>query len=395
MHGACGVETRARAHGGDCRTAVVLVGEYELRKGGVDDDDDDDDVGGRGAKRVGGTSVFGVRFARTHDDDDGDGDDRDDDGGGARSVIFERLGRVECSSAVFEAKWSPRGETDDRAVVADAAGGLSLIRVVDDDSAPTVRVEHVLRVGDVGGDGLGMVTCVDWSASGAFAASASDGSFRLLCEREGGIDVVETFEGAHDLEMWAIAFDRTRRDVVYTGADDCALKVWDARDATRASATNRKTHGAGVTCVVPSPHDDHIIATGSYDDYVRLWDCRRIATPLSECNVGGGAWRARWHRSRRALACAAMGGGAVLLDAANDALTAVYTYDDHESIVYGADWVSAPNDTKNNNNSSGNEEERGEDENNHDDDVLVTCSFYDNDVRCWKPPRRTTTTTTT
>ena len=352
-HGACGVETRARTHGGDCRTAVVLVGEYELRKGGDDDDDDD--------------------------------------GGGARGVIFERLGRVECSSAVFEAKWSPRGETDDRAVVADAAGGLSLIRVVDDDSAPTVRVEHVLRVRDVGGDGLGMVTCVDWSASGAFAASASDGSFRLLCEREGGIDVVETFERAHDLEMWAIAFDRTRRDVVYTGADDCALKVWDARDAGRASATNRKTHGAGVTCVAPSPHDDHIIATGSYDDYVRLWDCRRIATPLSECNVGGGAWRARWHRSRRALACAAMGGGAALLDAANDALTAVYTYDDHESIVYGADWVSVPNDNENNNNSSRNGEEG--DKNKHDDDdVLVTCSFYDNDVRCWKPPRRATTT---
>ena len=33
---------------------------------------------------------------------------------------------------------------------------------------------------------------------------------------------------------------------------------------------NRKAHGAGVTCVAPSPHDPWCVATGSYDVPGRL-----------------------------------------------------------------------------------------------------------------------------
>ena len=177
---------------------------------------------------------------------------------------------------------------------------------------------------------------------------------------------MDTVEGAHDLEMWAIAFDATRADVLYTGADDCAFKAWDLRDASRAQMVNRKTHCAGVTCVVPSPRDENTVVTGSYDDHVRLWDVRSMKSPVSELNVGGGAWRCRWHPTRNALACAAMGGGAVLVDVddASGALKEVFTYDEHESIVYGADWVQLDGDDDSS-------------------DVLVTCSFYDKSVRCW------------
>ena len=47
---------------------------------------------------------------------------------------------------------------------------------------------------------------------------------------------------------------------------------------------------------------DTIVATGSYDDHVRLWDVRALKSPVSELNVGGGAWPCRWHPTRRALA---------------------------------------------------------------------------------------------
>ena len=47
---------------------------------------------------------------------------------------------------------------------------------------------------------------------------------------------------------------------------------------------------------------DTIVATGSYDDHVRLWDVRALKSPASELNVGGGAWPCRWHQTRRALA---------------------------------------------------------------------------------------------
>ena len=51
---------------------------------------------------------------------------------------------------------------------------------------------------------------------------------------------------------------------------------------------------------------DTIVATGSYDDHVRLWDVRALKSPASELNVGGAAWPCRWHpdetqRSRRAM----------------------------------------------------------------------------------------------
>ena len=66
------------------------------------------------------------------------------------------------------------------------------------------------------------------------------------------------------------------------------------------------------------------------------------------------------------MAGSPMGGGAVLVDVddASGALKEVFTYDEHESIVYGADWVQLDGDDDSS-------------------DVLVTCSFYDKSVRCW------------
>ena len=107
---------------------------------------------------------------------------------------------------------------------------------------------------------------------------------------------------------------------IFTGADDAAFKGWDLRaglDRSPPAFVNSRTHGAGVTCVAPSPHDPHVVATGSYDDKVRLWDCRGIRRPTETCDgvdCGGGTWRLRWHPERRAMACAAMGGGVAIVD---------------------------------------------------------------------------------
>lgn len=349
-HGACGVESR-RARGG-ARRGVVLVTEYEHEAS-------------RG-RRVGGARAYGVERAT------------DDDGGAV--VRARQVGRYadddasNAIGAVFEARWSAREGDWNRCAFADADGFLTLARAEDvegsresdgEDAGWRIEFQTLAKV-HCGGGGLGMATCLDWRSDGALAASAADGSFRVMHEDASAIEIVDTVEGAHDLEMWAIAFDATRADVLYTGADDCAFKAWDLRDASRAQMVNRKTHCAGVTCVVPSPRDENTVVTGSYDDHVRLWDVRSMKSPVSELNVGGGAWRCRWHPTRNALACAAMGGGAVLVDVddASGALKEVFTYDEHESIVYGADWVQLDGDDDSS-------------------DVLVTCSFYDKSVRCW------------
>ena len=343
-HGACGVETRRDGDGADAdgRRAMALVVEYEM-----------DETRG---VRVGGARAYALERRR------GEGHE----GSGGEVTVTElgrcgsETGTMDGIGAIFEARWSPRSGDFERCAFAGADGYVTVARVRETESGDGVEFSELGRV-HVGGEGLGMATCLDWRADGAMCASAADGSFRVMREDCSAIQVVETIENAHDLEMWAVAFDLSRQDVVYTGADDCALKVWDLRDVSRPQMVNRKTHGAGVTCVAPSPRDEHVVATGSYDDHVRLWDVRRIASPVSELNVGGGAWRCRWHPRRDALACAAMGGGAALVDAKSNELELCFTYSEHESIVYGADWVCFGDDSE----------------------ALLTCSFYDKTVKCW------------
>ena len=44
----------------------------------------------------------------------------------------------------------------------------------------------------------------------------------------------------------------------------------------------RRAHSAGVCCIVCSPWQPEQLCTGSYDEYVRLWDMREPSRPL-EC----------------------------------------------------------------------------------------------------------------
>jgi len=404
-YGACGVEVRR--------------GEY--RVDGNDDGDDDDD-GNEGWRRadayededdgvekrqvklalvaeyemdaLSGTRVGGVRAYACVRRRGGrrEGDSGEVEAGSTANTTMEFIEagsigrgttRMETIGAIFECRWSARAGDGARCAFAGADGYVTLAslreefvpRKKDVDSresgiskktqTPSVTFQELSRA-YCGGEGLGMATCLDWRSDGALVVSAADGSFRVAKEDVSAIEIVTTIERAHDLEMWAVAFDPWREGVVYTGADDCAFKAWDVRadGASGAQMVNRKTHGAGVTCVAPAPRNEHVVATGSYDDHVRLWDVRKITAPLSELNVGGGAWRCRWHPTRDALACAAMGGGAVLIDveSASGTLSKAYVYDAHESIVYGADWVSFESDG---------------------DDAVVSCSFYDKSVRCW------------
>ena len=154
----------------------------------------------------------------------------------------------------------------------------------------------------------------------ALATVGADGGLRVVAARESGeLDVTAEADAAHDLEAWAVAFalDEGGR-VVATGADDAAFKGWDVRSGLDAPVfVNRRAHAAGVTCVAPSPHDAHVIATGSYDDRVRLWDVRNLARPgaVRRRRLRRRVVAAQWHpRAERRVAVAAMGGGVSVLD---------------------------------------------------------------------------------
>jgi diphthamide biosynthesis protein 7 len=334
----------------------------------------------------------------------------------AREWSFAPAAPPSETRAIFELRWAPSAWTDPSGPVlaqADAGGFLTLYRVHRDEANEANEADGDDRghrnghdKGDgsravaremtrlaCGGGGLGMTTCADWNPSvssafgdGALATVGADGGLRVVAARESGeLEITDETDAAHDLEAWAVAFARDEGGrVLATGADDAAFKGWDVRAGLDAPVfVNRRAHAAGVTCVAPSPHDARLIATGSYDDRVRLWDVRNLARPTETCSAadcGGGAWRLRWHPSERRVAVAAMGGGVSVLDWTGRRETATdeerdgemvpgewiasRVYEGHGSIAYGADWGW-----------------RGGGE----DDVVVSCSFYDKGLHVWSP----------
>jgi diphthamide biosynthesis protein 7 len=169
--------------------------------------------------------------------------------------------------------------------------------------------------------------------------------------------------------------------------------VW-AREPGAPVFFDRRAHAAGVCCVAPHPAQEHLVATGSYDEAIRLWDTRNAARPVGKAQVcgcaacgasgaagaergeagglsstfcrsagaphtslltasrgptspntqvptGGGTWRLRWHPHDPSLilaACMYNGFAIGRASGAWDAVQIVESYSGHESIAYGADW---------------------------------------------------------
>ena len=429
---ACGVECCPH----DAHKGLVAVASY-LHSPGDEDTPQ---------SRVGHLYLYDLRPSG----ESGDATETGGDGGDADAVCdartgwsFARVAPPMETRAIFELAWAPASwlnAAGPALAQADAGGFLTLYRVhagedgdaVGDDDSETRDVTRVsgaearsferLASLQCGGGGLGMATCAAWGsdcatpAASRLAVVGADGGLRIVSVTEtGALRVTQETDAAHDLEAWAVAFASrdafhgSGRDVVFSGADDAKLKAWDVRrdlDAPVMRFVDSKTHGAGVTCVAPSPHDPHVLATGSYDDVVRLWDARAANRPVAvaSCRLGGGSWRARWHPSARRLAVAAMDGGAVVLDWDGEervasggekgdrdaradgeedekvlrveselvagSLRASPAYDGHASIAYGADWGWRGGISRR--------------------DVVVSCSFYDKGLHVWTPTPRGT-----
>lgn len=99
----------------------------------------------------------------------------------------------------------------------------------------------------------------------------------------------------------------------------------------------------------------------SYDQFIRIWDTRKLMQNLQEVDSGGGVWRLKWEpKERKLLLAACMYGGFALLKCDNT-LNIIARYD-HESIAYGADWCYDPTLLGSEESSTCN--------------LIATCSFY-------------------
>lgn len=112
----------------------------------------------------------------------------------------------------------------------------------------------------------------------------------------------------------------------------------------------------------------------SYDNTVRLFDVRNPMKPLTQADVGGGAWRVKWHPSatrKTDLLVACMHDGCKILRfdfegegaLQIDSHSVLKRFDKHESMAYGADWSFSPSTTE--------------------DTLVASCSFYDHLLQMW------------
>jgi diphthamide biosynthesis protein 7 len=141
-------------------------------------------------------------------------------------------------------------------------------------------------------------------------------------------------------------------------------------DLNRPTFLN-KLHGAGVCSAQWSINKQHVLATGSYDGNVRIWDDRNMTKPLSTFDTGGGVWRIKWHPfedKANLLLLACMRGGVHILNVL-DTVTPLVDFHSHgsENLAYGVDWILDHVNSANNKSVH-----------------IGSASFYNRELRVWE-----------
>ncbi|WCJ38287.1 Transducin/WD40 repeat-like superfamily protein [Euphorbia peplus] len=286
---------------------------------------------------------------------------------------FELIHRIQ-TAGIFDIKWSPVGADVDKPLLAqaDADGCLRIHRL---DSCPD-KDKQGSFLKEIIGEKISssMCLCLDWNPSAtSIVVGLSDGSISAVSYSESQLDVIQECE-AHDFEVWAASFDMHQPQLVYTGSDDCKFICWDLRDSLANMVfQNSKIHKMGVCCISKCPNDPNTLVTGSYDEYLRVWDVRSISKPVNETSVhlGGGVWRLKHHPYVPGIILAACmhNGFAVVKIEEDHKGEVIETYSQHGSLAYGADWQRKKLLQGNKQNKT----------------AVATCSFYDRLLRIWIP----------
>ncbi|WWC97067.1 hypothetical protein V866_003944 [Kwoniella sp. B9012] len=289
--------------------------------------------------------------------------------------------RIE-TPAILDTKWSHKLDNGRPVLgVADAKGHITLYALNTD----TRRLVEIHRI-DVDEESI-LCLSLDWSnrlyqsSPSSIITSLSNGNLSHIIPTPTGWEVDFSWK-AHDYEPWITSFDNWDSNTVWSGGDDYKLKRWDIRETFRPTFVN-KNFDAGVTTIASSPHTEHLLAVGSYDENLRIFDTRQPSQPLTTIHMGGGIWRTKFHPSSERkdhILNACMHDNFKIVQLSNNTMDLqpeenkvggeiIRTFEDHESLAYGVDWSRVPE-------RAGEEGKEGT--------LIASCSFYDHAMHLWR-----------
>lgn len=258
------------------------------------------------------------------------------------------------TNAVLDQKWFPKD--GHMLTVADSKGFITNYEMKDE----KFNEIDQFSIGDGTEEKELLALSLDWNKEGThLAVSNSHGGITVHQVRPEGFQKIQ-WSKEHEQEAWTVAFDRNQPNVLYSGGDDTALFCYDLRTApTPAVQWKKMPHKAGVTSLFSPPGLDNILITGSYDDYIRVFDVRNWKMEKDELNTGGGVWRIKQHPTySEFLLIANMYASACIVkfDQIGLKLKEMGAYLEHAGLCYGCDWAPTVEE---------------------DNLTFVCCSFYD------------------
>lgn len=257
------------------------------------------------------------------------------------------------TNAVLDQKWFPND--GHLLTVADSKGYVTTYEMKDENLN---QIEQFfIGAGDEDKEILAL--SLDWNKDGSqLAVSNSHGGFTVHQLRPEGFEQVQSAK-EHKYEQWTVAFDKNQSNILYSGSDDKTLVCYDLRESpTPKVLWTKQPHEAGVTSLFSPPGHDNIIITGSYDEYIRVFDTRSFKKEKDQLFTNGGVWRIKQHpKYPELLLTANMYASAAIIKFDQGALSLkeLARYPEHAGICYGCDWAPIESETL----------------------TFTCCSFYD------------------
>jgi WD40 repeat protein/predicted Ser/Thr protein kinase len=205
---------------------------------------------------------------------------------------------LQVGAAVYEAQWSPLGDTVLSASVGDTGGAMRLWN-----ARTGVAVTPSLQVSQV-------VYMASWSTDGSRFATASQDFTARIWNGETGDAISPPLR--HDNVVTYCSFSKDG-NLLATAADDDTVRLWDGHTGGPIGAPLAHSHNPLKT---DFSNDGRRLVTACQDGTVRLWsvpDGRLILGPLHHDGI---CWTAFFSPDDRLLVSASADGTARLWDAA-------------------------------------------------------------------------------